>query len=430
MNRSNDRDPATIDPYPRQYPTLVTLIRRANRGAASVTGDSTVDEIRAWLLSTAISEKDLLPLIEDLVWRMVAAGLPVDRMTLHVGTLHPQLVGFYWHWDREDGLVDELKVDQSGMITERYRRSPLSVVIEGGKSFRAESFDDEMLVRYPILQDLKAQGIRDYAVIPMGARGEYHNAATIATRCDCGFRDEDMENFGRILELFALHAERHIAWRIAENVVETYLGTVPGQRVLSGAIQRGAGESIHAVIWMSDLRGFTNLVDRLPPQDVLAVLNEYFERITEAIIANGGEILKFIGDGVLSMFPVDDKSGEASAAAASIAAAELAMKKIYQLNEHATDSLRQISGWKPLQSGIALHLGEIFFGNVGAPERLDFTVIGRAVNEVSRVETLTKELNRSILITEPVANLLDRDLENMGSHQLRGLSGYITLYSV
>jgi adenylate cyclase len=163
---------------------------------------------------------------------------------------------------------------------------------------------------------------------------------------------------------------------------------------------------------------------------VLAVLNEYFERITEAIIANGGEILKFIGDGVLSMFPVDDKSGEASAAAASIAAAELAIKKINQLNEHATDSLRQISGWKPLQSGIALHLGEIFFGNVGAPERLDFTVIGRAVNEVSRVETLTKELNRSILITEPVANLLDRDLENMGSHQLRGLSGYITLYSV
>jgi adenylate cyclase len=389
-----------------------------------------VDQIRAWLLSTAISEKDFLALFEDLVWRMVAAGLPVDRMTIHVGTLHPQLVGFYWYWDREDGLVDELKVDQSGMMTERYRRSPLSVVVEGGKPFRAAGFDEDMIVRYPILKDLKTQGISDYVVIPMGAGEKYHNAATLATRCDGGFRDQELEDFGHILELFALHAERHIAWRIAENVVETYLGIVPGQRILSGAIQRGAGESIRAVIWMSDLRGFTNLVDRLPPQDVLVVLNEYFERIAEAIITNGGEILKFIGDGVLSMFPIDDRNDEASAAASSLAAAELAMKNINQLNNHAPDNLIGIKGWQPLQSGIALHLGEIFFGNVGAPERLDFTVIGRAVNEVSRVETLTKELNRSILITEPVAHLLNRELENMGSHQLRGLSGHITLYSV
>ena len=160
------------------------------------------------------------------------------------------------------------------------------------------------------------------------------------------------------------------------------------------------------------------------------MIPEYFERITEAIITNGGEVLKFIGDGVLSMFPIGDRFDEASAAAASLAAAELAMKKISQLNNQAPDNLNHIIGWRPLRSGIALHLGEIFFGNVGAPERLDFTVIGRVVNEVSRVETLTKELNRSILITEPVAQLLNRELENMGNHELRGLSGEITLFSV
>jgi len=263
----------------------------------------------------------------------------------------------------------------------------------------------------------------------MGAGDSYHNAATLATRSERGFIDAEMEAFSGILELFSLHTERHIVWRIAENVVETYLGTIPGQRVLSGAIQRGAGESIRAVIWMSDLRGFTNLVDCLPPEQVLAILNEYFERITEAIIANGGEILKFIGDGVLAMFPIGDNGDEASATAASLAAAKLAMRNVDQLNSHAPDNLDHIDGWQPLRSGIALHLGEIFFGNVGAPERLDFTVIGRAVNEVSRVETLSKELNRSILITEPVAQLLDLELENMGSHQLRGLSGKMTLYS-
>lgn len=419
-----------IDPSPREYPDLVALVRRAERGPAAAPPAVTCDEIRAWLLGDAIGEEDLLPLFESLAWRMVAAGLPVDRVTIHVGTLHPELLGFYWYWRRSDGLVDELKVQQAGLDTDRYRRSPLAQVIEKGRSFRARTDDPALVVRYPLLADLRAQGLHDYLVFSMGAGKTYHNAATLATCRESGFGEAEIQEFRRIFEIFALHVERHIALRIAENVLDTYLGSVAGGKVLSGAIRRGAGESIRAVIWMSDLRGYTGLTDRLPGADVLTVLNEYFERLAGAVIGHGGEILKYIGDGLLAVFPFAGAEDERAAAASAVAAAERALYDVSLLNDDASHNLEQIEGWRPLRSGIALHIGDVFFGNVGAPERLDFTVIGRAVNEVSRVEAMTKDLARPILITEPVAKLLDRELENMGSHRLRGLSGEVTLYSI
>lgn len=430
MSRSNIHDEATIDPYPREYPDLVALVRRAERGPATAPAITTGDEIRTWLLTDAIGEEDLLPLVESLAWRLVAAHLPVDRITIHVGTLHPELLGFYWYWNRQDGLVDELKVDQAGLSTERYRRSPLATVIDTGESFRAGTGDETMAERYPLLEDLRTQGLHDYCIISMGAGKSYHNAATLATRRASGFSDADMLECRRIFEIFALHVERQIARRVAENVLDTYLGSVARDKVLSGAIRRGAGESIRAVIWMSDLRGYTSLTDRLPGADVLTLLNEYFERFAGAVIDHGGEVLKFIGDGLLAVFPIAQGGGERAAARAAVAAAKKAIEDIGLLNHEPPAALHRIEGWQPLRSGIALHLGEVFFGNVGAPERLDFTVIGRAVNEVSRVEALTKELGRPILVTEPVARLVDQDLVNVGNHRLRGLSGQVTLYSI
>ncbi|GJL81196.1 MAG: adenylate cyclase [marine bacterium B5-7] len=418
-----------MDPYPRQYPSLATLVRRASLGPDIAPSVTTSDEICRWLLSEAISEKDLLPLLEALIWRMVAASIPIDRVTIHVGTLHPELLGFYWHWNRADHLVDELKVDWAGFDTERYKQSPLAKVIDGGQSFRASTDDQDMIDRYPLLADLKAQGMHDYVIFPLGSGTSFHNAATLATCCESGFSDSDMRDCRRILDIFALHVERQIVWRIAVNVVDTYLGAVAGKRVLSGEIRRGAGESIRAIIWMSDLRGFSSLTDHLAGTDVITLLNEYFERLASAVINHGGEILKFIGDGLLAVFPVSTDVDERAAAAASLSAAEQALWDVDELNRHPPEALNHISGWRPLNSGIALHLGEVFFGNVGAAERLDFTVIGRAVNEVSRVEALTRQLDRSVLITEPVAQLLDRKFEDMGLHQLRGLSSQVRLYS-
>jgi adenylate cyclase len=417
-------------PAPRSYPPFVHLLRRAQSGRAVAPTVMAIDEVERWLLGEALLEEDLLNLYESLVWRFVAAGLPLDRASLHVGTLHPQLFGFAWNWDRADGLCDEVKVEEASLKSDAYRRNPLFQVIEQGKNFRGKMDDREMVSRHPLLAELAARGITDYVAVPLRAGGAYHNAATAATAQEGGFSESQLAGLHRLLKVFALHVERHIALRIAGNVLETYLGAAAGRLVLDGSIKRGGGEAIRAIIWASDLRGFTDLIDRLEGPDMIKVLNAYFECLAAAIMEHGGEVLKFIGDGLLAVFPYAAFESEKAAAEASLAAAEQALEAVGRLSAEAPPDLASIDGWRPLRSGIALHEGEVFFGNVGAPARLDFTVIGRAVNATSRVEALCKSLGRSILVTQPVAQHLNRPLEELGEHALRGLSGRIAIFGL
>ena len=417
------------DPSPRTYPPSVTLWRRARGGPAVAPAGTTMAGVEDWLLKDALGQDDLLLLYESFVWRLVASGMPLDRASLHVGTLHPQLFGFAWNWARADGLCDEVQVEEAVLKTDAYRRNPIFRVIEYGESFRGRADDADTVARYPLMAELAKQGIVEYIALPLHAGGAYHNAATLATHREGGFTDEQHAALCRIGALFALHVERHIALRIAGNVLDTYLGAAAGRRVLHGSIRRGAGESIRAVIWVSDLRGFTDLADRLAPPDMIALLNAYFEQLAGAVIAHGGEVLKFIGDGLLAVFPFAAFADESSAAEASLAAAQDAMAAVDTMNAAPPESIAGIDGWRPLCSGIALHEGEVFFGNVGAPERLDFTVIGAAVNAASRIESLCKSLGRAILISEPVARRLGRPLEAMGEHVLRGLAAPVAIFS-
>ncbi len=390
-------------------------------------GTASIEDVESWLLSDALGEEDVLPFFEQFCWRLVAAGLPLDRASLHVGTLHPQLYGFGWNWNRVDGICDEVRVAEAALANDSYRRNPLFQVIEHGEAFRGRTGDAAQ--RYPLMAELARQGYVDYAAIPLRAGGAYHNAATVATKRADGFSDAQFRDLTRMLRLAALHVERHIALRIAGNVLDTYLGAAAGGRVLRGSIKRGAGEPIRAILWASDLRGFTDLADRLDGPDMIALLNGYFECLAGAVLAHDGEVLKFIGDGLLGVFPYSAFADERAAAAAALAAAEGALQAIDRLNADP-QVLAHVAGWRPLRTGIALHDGEVFFGNVGAPERLDFTVIGRAVNAASRVEALSKSLGRAILVTEPVARLLDRPLEPLGQHELRGLAAPISIYGV
>ncbi|MFT7533407.1 MAG: adenylate cyclase, partial [Gammaproteobacteria bacterium] len=313
-----------IDSQPREYPWLVSLIRRTAQGSSVAPPKCSIQELQDWMIQDAIKLSDLLILVEQWVWRLLAADFPIERFTLHVGTLHPQLTGFYWLWNKSDGIVDELQVSQAGLDTDRYRRSPLAVTIEGGEFFRARTDDPEMLQRYPLMQDLAAEGITDYCIFPLGSGGAYYNAVSLSTRITDGFSDQNLSQVKYLLAVFGLHVERHIAWRVAENVTQTYLGKVAADRVLSGTILRGAGESIRAVIWMSDLRGFTRLVDELQSEEVLVILNEYFERVAGAVIDHGGEVLKFMGDGLLAVFPVENFDNAEAAAATAVQAARQA----------------------------------------------------------------------------------------------------------
>lgn len=418
-----------MNPAPRSYPPSVTLLRRADRGPSAACAATSIEEVEAWLLSDAIASADSLELIESTFWRLMAAGLGLDRASLHVGTLHPQLYGFAWVWNRDDGLCDEVKVAEAVLKSAAYRLNPLAQVIESGVPCRIDITDPEQRARYPLVEELAELGFTDYAVLPLRAGGAYHNAATVATRQPGGFSPEQMTSLERLLRVFALHVERHIMTRIAGNIVDTYLGPSAGGQVLSGTIRRGDGQSVRAVIWVSDLRGFTDLADRLTAPEMIVVLNAYFERMAGAVIQHGGDVLKFIGDGVLAMFPFDSFPSEADAATAALAAARTALATTAAMCETAPPALAAIGGWNPLRSGIALHEGEIFFGNVGAPLRLDFTVIGPAVNATSRIEALCKPLRRSILISGPVAARLTCPLVSVGVHSLRGVATPLELFT-
>lgn len=388
----------------------------------------TAAQVEAWLLEDAVRVGTLLELYEMFIWRLVVAGLPLDRASLHVGTLHPQLIGFAWNWNIADGLMDEVKVGEATLATDAFQRSPLAVAFATGKAVIINPMDQDA-ARFGLTADLIELGITQYIAFPLGGAG-YHNVATIATRQPGGFTTQQRDALERLLRLLALHVERHIAMRIASNVLDIYLGKLAGARVLEGSIKRGAGTRISAVIWASDLRGFTDLSDRLAPDDMLALLNAYFEAVTGSVIAHGGEVLKFIGDGLLAVFPHDAEYGAKNAAEAAVAAALAAEQAVARLNDSPPEALAAIDGWRPLRSGIALHEGDVFFGNIGAPERLDFTVIGRAVNGASRVESMTKQLGHTIVLTAPVADRLKARPKSLGRHALRGMAEPIEIFGL
>ena len=416
-----------INPHPRTYPSFVSLLRRGTYGRDAFGGMSQSD-VDDWLLGEAASENDLLALFQEFIWRLIGTGLPLHRASVHVGTLHPEFFGYAWNWERDDGYCDEVKVDEESLQTDAYRRNPLFRVIEHGDFIRNRFDKQSDAAESPLMKDLTKKGITDYAAIPLRAVGRHHNAATVATKQIGGFSDAQFQQITRHLKIFALHVQRHIALRLSENTLTTYLGKAASNQVLSGSIKRGSGAPIDAIIWASDLRGFTLLADRLDDRDMIAVLNAYFERLAGAVLDQGGEVLKFIGDGLLAVFPFADFESEQSAAKAGLAAATAAIERLELLNT-AGSLFRDIEGWRPLRTGIALHRGEVFFGNVGAPRRLDFTVIGTAVNTASRVEGLSKSLSRPVLITKEVAKLLDIPLDDLGRHNLRGFVAPISIFA-
>lgn len=227
------------DPAPRQYPDLVALLRRVKTGSVRRVAETSAASICRWLLHDALRQDDFLLLLRDYLRQLLEAGFDIERVTVHVGTLHPQLLGFYWYFQRGDGIVDELKVHIDGYDAPRYRRSPLAGVIEHGRTFRADTADAALQARYPLLADLAAEGIREYCVLPLGTGKAYHNAITLGTVRESGFDASALADIVTTLELFALHVERQILRMVAENVLDTYIGPAAGRKVLSGSIRRG-----------------------------------------------------------------------------------------------------------------------------------------------------------------------------------------------
>ncbi|MEM7069781.1 MAG: adenylate/guanylate cyclase domain-containing protein [Pseudomonadota bacterium] len=416
-----------LDPSPRNYPPAVNLLQRRvfQLDLSQTTGPA---DIENWLLDDASRIESTNAFIEAFAGRLVLAQLGVARLSLNVGTLHPQIYGYAWNWSILDGICDEVQIGEESLSSDAYRRNPLFRAIEFGEAIRIRLDAALLESESQLMNELTAEGYSEYMVFPLAATGKRRNAVTLATQQPGGFDEHQYETLQGLLKIFALHVQRHIANRTTKNISYTYLGSEAGENVVKGSIKRGSGLPIKAIIWSSDMRGFSKLAEKLTNREMSSVLDCYFSILAESVIHHGGDVLKFIGDGMLAVFPFSKFEDENGAANAAIAAAGAAIEKLRQLNADQ-NTLTDVAGWRPLQTGIALHRGEVFFGNVGSPHRLDFTVIGKAVNEASRIEGLCKETKCELLISEPVARLADRNLRSIGDFQLRGMAEQISLFT-
>ena len=372
------------------------------------------DHALDWLEREAAAARDVSALYASFCAMLLRMGIPLWRSNLGLETLHPDTSGTFLIW--LEGAITQGAAPRSGeQVTQAYVNSPTRFVDDSGEVFRRRL--DRPHPDVPLMDELREQGATDYCMFPLRFLDEARTAVcSIATRRAGGFSDDDLAKAGRAVALMSPMAERFVLREISHNLLNSYLGPTAGKRVYAGQIERGDSHTITAAIWCCDLRGFTQLSESLSRIDTVRLLNRWFDSIGRAVTGNGGEILKFMGDGMLAVFPVLETPEDTCARA--LVAAEQAVANHNDLN---ADLLAAGEGIF-LRFGLALHLGEVEFGNVGADDRLDFTVIGPAVNQASRLESLTKEIGRTVVFSDSFAAAVPERLTSLGRYQLRGMA--------
>ena len=383
------------------------------------TGSDLIGTVADWLMDQTLGEPDLQELFAGCCARLHAAGVPIARAYIGCRILHPLFSVLALTWRPTSGIALQ-ELPHSREIR-GWAESPFHHLVKNKlPSIRRRLAGPDAVIDFPMLAELRDQGMTDYfgyvvsftggpasAIAPSGMSGSW------ATDRLSGFNDNDISALLRIQRSFATAAKMRIKDMISRNVVSTYLGANAGLRVLSGAIKRGDGEAIHAAVWFSDLRNSTGLAERLSPEDYLAALNSYFECTAGSVMARGGEVLVMVGDAVMAIFPTQ-AGGVAAACEAALAAAEDSEQRLQEVNAKRAE---------PLDFGVGLHVGDLIFGNIGVPERLQFTVVGPAANEVARVQSLTKTLGRRILASRDFASRVDTGWDSLGAHRLQGIAG-------
>jgi adenylate cyclase len=388
-------------------------------------------DIAAWLTQAGLAGETENAIVDGFCERCVKAGLPVARAHVFIDTLHPVHEGrlFRWgHMPNETALLeygrtvpvpDSTAADE--LAAERWRKSPFYRMLQTGESMlrrRVPAEGEE--TEFAAIAEIRGFGMTDYVAIinrfaAEGVIGEMDCVySSWATRNPDGFSDAHIAALQRLTPYFALAIKSVSLQRMTGTLMQTYLGRDAGQRVLGGRIMRGVADRIDAAIWFSDLRGFTRITDTTPEQ-VIPLLNDYADVIVSAIHENGGDVLKLIGDGTLAMFTADGREGACSAA---LAAAIAAHEGVAKLNER-----RGGNGLPVTDMYLGLHVGEVFYGNVGSTERLDFTVIGPAVNETSRIAAMCRSADQPMLVSAAFAEVgtMRQRLVSVGRYALRGV---------
>ena len=372
-----------------------------------------------WLAEEALHQSEPATLYGELCLRLRAVGIPVMRAQVAFRVLHPLYDASALTWNaKQDVLVENFRPEQGGQ--EQFLRSPVGHALTHRLPvFRRRLTGPTALLDFEVLEEFRALGGTDYLIFLISFDAVRQNGVICSWLGDraAGFTDDEIAQLQRVTRELGIAMKSRLERSVAENIAHAYLGRQAGQAVLNGSIRRGDGEKITAALWYSDLRSSTELADRLSTEDFLELLGRYFEMTAAAVLDHGGEVVSLIGDAVLGLFRVEGSPQEACARA--LAAAHEARRR---LEAHLQSGVSQPATSGPeLDFGISLHLGQVIYGNVGVPERLQFTVVGAAVNEVVRVQDLTKQLGCPLLATATFADAVAGSWRPLGEHRLRGL---------
>jgi adenylate cyclase len=367
-------------------------------------------ELGLWLAENV--ELPLAELHDSYCRVLVADGLPIWRAVIGIETLHPEQTGGQLVWLAEEAQT-EIVYYHGVENTPVYLNSPLRIVDETGKPFRSRLTGPP--AGMPLLRELQQSGATDYLIVPFPFLDRGRSASmSFATRAADGFSDAELERLELAAKLISPYAERHALRRIAVDLLDTYVGRQAGERIFQGQVHRGAVDRIDAAILMADLRGFTQMSSQQGLTHVIETLDAWFECVAAAVEAHGGEILKFMGDGLLAIFPSEGESADACRRAA--AAALEAFRGVDVLNTG-----RASAGSAIVEFVVGLHVGEVGYGNIGGRRRLDFTVLGPAVNYASRLQDLAKNVGRGILLSRKISELISAPVIDLGDFPLRGI---------
>jgi adenylate cyclase len=386
--------------------------------------EAEIAKLATWLAKAGLEGRRETALVESFCSFAAAAGLPLKRAVVFIDTLHPIHEGRAFRWERGKPEVSLSEYGRStdGEAAERWRSSPWFQLLADGDSVLRRRIAADGEVEFPMFTELREASIVDFVAMVNrfaadGVIGEMDcfYSAWMTDRAE-GFADDEIIALKRLMPFLGLAIKSASLARIAETLVETYLGRDAGRRVLQGRIARGVADRIKAVLWFSDLRNYTRISDTAPAEEIIPLLNDYADAIVSAIHQNDGDVLKLIGDGVLAIFPAAER---AHACAAALDAASAAREAVMGLNARRFEQ-----GLPATEMYLGLHIGEVFYGNIGSKERLDFTVVGPAVNEVSRIAAMCRSVDQPILMSAAfTASVAEerRTFASVGRFALRGV---------
>lgn len=397
-----------------------------------------------WLVGEGQRQKSIPSLLDSYCRFLAARGYGVKRCNLAADTVHPQMKTTRHVWFSEaadpgpinpavlvrrrqyrmgDAMIDEAFLNAANQANPQFVASPFHRVATEGELYAviSPSGAEQM---FPVFHDLAAIGCTAYFAMRLDGFAGVLQRIGLAVDNEGGLSPEEVNGLRWSLRLFTLLLNTLIEYNIKNTLAEMYIGHDPGRRVCSGMIELGSVVATEGAIWFSDIRGFASLSDDLPAGELIAALNDYYRVVVGAIYAHGGEVLKYIGDAVLAIFPV---TGFTDASAACLAAYETAREArllLVELNDR-----RRSSGQEPVNDGIALHFGVAQYGNIGSDERLDFTLIGREVNLASRVMGLAKTVSEQVICTKAFRDACGIDMRFVGSFEVRGLRDPVDVFA-